>query len=114
MTITLNNVSMKFSNTTAVNQLSVTIPKGELVSILGPSGCGKSTTLFMLAGLYQPTDGSILFNEKDVTKLTPEKRGIGMVFQNYALYPHMTVLQNIMFPLKMHKVNKKQMRKEKR
>lgn len=106
MTITLKNVSMKFSNTTAVNQLSVTIPKGELVSILGPSGCGKSTTLFMLAGLYQPTDGSILFNGKDVTKLTPEKRGIGMVFQNYALYPHMTVLQNIMFPLKMHKVKK--------
>ena len=106
MTITLNNISMKFLNTTAVNQLNITIPKGELVSILGPSGCGKSTTLFMLAGLYQPTDGAILFNGKDVTKLTPEKRGIGMVFQNYALYPHMTVLQNIMFPLKMHKVNK--------
>ncbi|MFJ8064327.1 ABC transporter ATP-binding protein [Psychrobacillus sp. NPDC096426] len=112
MTITLNNISMKFNNTTAVNQLSVTIPKGELVSILGPSGCGKSTTLFMLAGLYQPTDGSILFNDKDVTKLTPEKREIGMVFQNYALYPHMTVLQNIMFPLKMHKVKKAEAKKK--
>lgn len=112
MTITLNNISMKFLNTTAVNQLTVTIPKGELVSILGPSGCGKSTTLFMLAGLYQPTDGAILFNGKDVTKLTPEKRGIGMVFQNYALYPHMTVLQNIMFPLKMHKVKKAEAKKK--
>lgn len=112
MTITLHNISMKFNHTTAVNQLSVTLPKGELVSILGPSGCGKSTTLFMLAGLYQPTDGSILFNDKDVTKLTPEKRGIGMVFQNYALYPHMTVLQNIMFPLKMHKVKKVEAKKK--
>ncbi|SES40726.1 ABC transporter ATP-binding protein [Psychrobacillus sp. OK032] len=112
MTITLHNISMKFNNTTAVNQLSVTIPKGELVSILGPSGCGKSTTLFMLAGLYEPTGGSILFNDKDVTKLTPEKRGIGMVFQNYALYPHMTVLQNIMFPLKMHKMKKAEAKKK--
>lgn len=110
--ITLKNLSMKFANTTAVDQLSVTFPKGKLVSILGPSGCGKSTTLFMIAGLHQPTSGSILFNDKDVTQLSPEKRGIGMVFQHYALYPHMTVLQNIMFPLKMHKVNKQKARQK--
>lgn len=99
---------MKFDDVTAVDRLNVTIEEGKLVSLLGPSGCGKSTTLFMLAGLYQPTSGELYFGDQLVNKVEPEKRGIGMVFQNYALYPHMTVLKNIMFPLKMEKVPKKE------
>lgn len=83
----------------AVNDMNIEIPSGKLVGLLGPSGCGKSTTLFMLSGLETPTLGRILFDEQDVTTLAPERRGIGLVFQNYALYPHMTVEQNIMFPL---------------
>ena len=85
--------------TIAVNNLSFTIPDGHLVGLLGPSGCGKSTTLFLLAGLHEPTSGKIFFGDEDVTALPPEKRGIGLVFQNYALYPHMSVYDNIAFPL---------------
>ena len=83
----------------AVNNFTFTIPDGKLVGLLGPSGCGKSTTLYMISGLQQPTSGKIFFGEEDVTDLSPENRGIGLVFQNYALYPHMTVRQNILFPL---------------
>ena len=83
----------------AVNNFTFTIPDGKLVGLLGPSGCGKSTTLYMISGLQQPSSGKIFFGEEDVTELAPEHRGIGLVFQNYALYPHMTVKQNIMFPL---------------
>ena len=83
----------------AVNNFTFEIPDGKLVGLLGPSGCGKSTTLYMISGLQKPTSGKIFFGEEDVTELTPENRGIGLVFQNYALYPHMTVKQNIMFPL---------------
>ena len=83
----------------AVNDMNIEIPSGKLIGLLGPSGCGKSTTLFMLSGLEKPSSGSIIFEDEDVTDLAPEKRGIGLVFQNYALYPHMTVEQNIMFPL---------------
>jgi len=89
--------------TIAVNNMNVTIPSGHLVGLLGPSGCGKSTTLFMLAGLYAPTRGKIFFGQDDVTQLPPEKRDIGLVFQNYALYPHMTVYDNIAFPLRNSK-----------
>ena len=83
----------------AVNDFTFTIPDGKLVGLLGPSGCGKSTTLYMISGLQQPTSGRIFFGEEDVTDLSPVNRGIGLVFQNYALYPHMTVKQNILFPL---------------
>ena len=83
----------------AVNDFSFEIPDGKLVGLLGPSGCGKSTTLYMISGLQQPSGGKILFGEDDVTDLPAEARGVGLVFQNYALYPHMTVKQNIMFPL---------------
>ncbi len=83
----------------AVNNFTFTIPDGKLVGLLGPSGCGKSTTLYMISGLQQPTSGKIFFGDEDVTDLSPENRGIGLVFQNYALYPHMTVQQNILFPL---------------
>ena len=83
----------------AVNNFTFTIPDGQLVGLLGPSGCGKSTTLYMIRGLQQPSGGKILFGDDDVTNLAAEARGVGLVFQNYALYPHMTVKQNIMFPL---------------
>ena len=83
----------------AVNNFTFTIPDGKLVGLLGPSGCGKSTTLYMISGLQKPSGGKILFGEDDVTDLPAESRGVGLVFQNYALYPHMTVKQNIMFPL---------------
>ena len=83
----------------AVNDFTFTIPDGKLVGLLGPSGCGKSTTLYMICGLEKPTRGKIFFGDDDVTDLPPEHRGVGLVFQNYALYPHMTVKQNILFPL---------------
>ena len=83
----------------AVNDFTFEIPDGKLIGLLGPSGCGKSTTLYMISGLQKPTGGKIFFGDDDVTELSPENRGIGLVFQNYALYPHMTVKQNIMFPL---------------
>ncbi len=83
----------------AVNDFTFDIPDGKLIGLLGPSGCGKSTTLYMISGLQKPTSGKIFFGEDDVTELSTENRGIGLVFQNYALYPHMTVKQNILFPL---------------
>lgn len=83
----------------AVNDFTFEIPDGKLIGLLGPSGCGKSTTLNLISGLLQPTSGKIFFGENDVTDLPPENRGIGLVFQNYALYPHLTVKQNILFPL---------------
>ena len=83
----------------AVNDFTFTIPDGKLIGLLGPSGCGKSTTLYMISGLQKPSGGKIFFGEDDVTDLPAEQRGVGLVFQNYALYPHMTVKQNILFPL---------------
>lgn len=83
----------------AVNDFTFTIPDGKLIGLLGPSGCGKSTTLYMISGLQKPSGGKIFFGEDDVTELSAENRGVGLVFQNYALYPHMTVKQNILFPL---------------
>ena len=106
MKIELQNLTKKFpargrkgGEVTAVNDFSFEIPDGELIALLGPSGCGKSTTLNMICGLEKPTGGRIFFGKEDVTALPPELRGVGMVFQNYALYPHLTVRQNILFPL---------------
>ena len=107
MKIVLEHISKRYPNRdkkvggvfTAVDDFDLTIPDGKLVGLLGPSGCGKSTTLNMICGLETPTEGKIWFGDTDVTKLTPELRGVGMVFQSYALYPHLTVRQNIMFPL---------------
>ena len=87
------------SEVVAVNDFTFEIPDGKLIGLLGPSGCGKSTTLYMISGLQKPSGGKIFFGDDDVTELSTENRGIGLVFQNYALYPHMTVKQNIMFPL---------------
>ena len=83
----------------AVNDFTFEIPDGKLIGLLGPSGCGKSTTLYMISGLQKPSSGKLFFGDDDVTELSTENRGIGLVFQNYALYPHMTVKQNILFPL---------------
>ncbi len=83
----------------AVNDFTFEIPDGKLIGLLGPSGCGKSTTLYMISGLQKPTGGKIFFGDDDVTELSAENRGVGLVFQNYALYPHLTVKQNILFPL---------------
>ena len=106
MKVTIKDLTKKFPGrgrkdpeVTAVNDFDFEIPSGELVGLLGPSGCGKSTTLLMICGLLKPTEGRIFFDEEDVTDVLPEERGVGLVFQNYALYPHMTVEQNIMFPL---------------
>lgn len=112
MKIVLKNLTKVFTNkktqseVRAVDNLDIEIPDGKLVGLLGPSGCGKSTTLFMISGLQVPTSGQIFFGDAEVTHLAAEKRGIGLVFQNYALYPHMTVLKNITFPLTNQKVSK--------
>ena len=97
--LTKSFIGKKGSKTTAVKDMSFVVPDGKLVGLLGPSGCGKSTTLYMIAGLHKPTDGHIWFGDEDVTNVPPENRGIGLVFQNYALYPHFSVKQNITFPL---------------
>ncbi|MDO4299053.1 MAG: ABC transporter ATP-binding protein [Lachnospiraceae bacterium] len=106
MKVVLQNLTKKFpgrskndKEVTAVNDFNFEIPDGRLIGLLGPSGCGKSTTLHLLSGLQKPTSGRIFFGEDDVTGLPAEKRGVGVVFQNYALYPHLTVKQNILFPL---------------
>ncbi|MBR5022133.1 MAG: ABC transporter ATP-binding protein [Oscillospiraceae bacterium] len=106
MKVTLEHTTKKFpgfnrkqTDVVAVNDVNLEIPDGLLVGLLGPSGCGKSTTLNLLSGLLKPSSGKIFFGEDDVTNLPPENRGVGLVFQNYALYPHLTVLQNIIFPL---------------
>ena len=91
--------SKKGEEVVAVNDFTFEIPDGQLIGLLGPSGCGKSTTLNLICGLETPTSGHIFFGEDDVTRLPPENRGVGLVFQNYALYPHLTVRQNILFPL---------------
>ena len=108
MKITLEHLTKKYGSAVAVNDLSVTIESGKLIALLGPSGCGKSTILNMLSGILPATEGRILFDDRDVTNLPPEKRNVGLVFQNYALYPHMTVLENICFPLEIKRVPKKQ------
>ena len=97
----------------AVNDFSFEIPDGKLIGLLGPSGCGKSTTLYMISGLQKPTSGKIFFGDDDVTELSTENRGIGLVFQNYALSPDMTVKQNILFPLENLKGKDKLTKEEK-
>ena len=97
----------KGTEVTAVDHFNFEIPDGQLIGLLGPSGCGKSTTLNLISGLETPTSGRILFGDEDVTALPPEARGVGLVFQNYALYPHLTVEENIIFPLQNLKGSKK-------
>jgi ABC-type sugar transport system ATPase subunit len=101
MRVVLDGLSKQFGPVKAVDSLDLQIDSGEFVSFLGPSGCGKTTTLLMVAGIYRPTNGAIVFGERRVEHLLPKDRGIGMVFQSYALYPHMTVAENIGFPLEL-------------
>ena len=104
--------SKKGEEVTAVSDFTFEIPDGKLIGLLGPSGCGKSTTLNLICGLETPTSGHIFFGEDDVTRLPPENRGVGLVFQNYALYPHLTVRQNILFPLQNLKGSEKLSKQE--
>lgn len=106
MQVRFEDVTLKFGDKTVLDNINFTLPSSELISFLGPSGSGKSTTLYLISGLLDATSGKIFFDDQEVTKLDPVKRGVGLVFQNYALYPHLTVLENIMFPLKMAKVPK--------
>ncbi len=107
--IQLENITKKFGELTAVNDVSLEVSDGEFVALLGPSGCGKTTTLRLIAGLEVPNEGRILIGDKEVTKLPPRERDIAMVFQDYALYPHMTLLDNIGYPLKVRGVAKPDM-----
>jgi ABC-type sugar transport system ATPase subunit len=106
MQVTLENLTKKFGNVVGVEDLSLEIKEGEFVAFLGPSGCGKTTTLLMIAGIYKPTAGIIRFGERIVNQLPPKDRNIGMVFQSYALYPHMTVFGNMSYPLKLKGIPK--------
>lgn len=119
MKIVLEHLTKKFpargkkgEEVTAVRDFTFEIPDGSLIGLLGPSGCGKSTALNLLCGLEAPTEGKIYFGDTDVTDMPPELRGVGMVFQNYALYPHLTVRQNILFPLENLKGKQKLSKEE--
>lgn len=108
MQVTIENLTKKFGDVIGAENLSLDIKDGEFVAFLGPSGCGKTTTLLMLAGIYKPTSGTIRFGDTVVNRLSPRDRNIGMVFQSYALYPHMTVYKNIGYPLKLKNMQKKE------
>ncbi len=107
--VILGDVSKVFAGVTAVDQVNLTIADGEFFALLGPSGCGKTTTLRMIAGLETPTHGRIQIGERDVTELPPRDRDVAMVFQDYALYPHMTLLDNIGYPLKVRGVSRSEL-----
>jgi inositol-phosphate transport system ATP-binding protein len=109
MKVLLQNLSKHFGSVVAVDNVTLDIKDGEFAAFLGPSGCGKTTTLLMVAGIYKPTDGIVQFDERVVNHLTPRDRKIGMVFQSYALYPHMTVYQNLSFPMRLAKVPRSEM-----
>jgi iron(III) transport system ATP-binding protein len=98
--LALNSVSKRFGTTAAVADVSVAVERGEFFGLLGPSGCGKTTTLRIIAGLESPDTGSVEFDGRDITRLPSEKRGFGMVFQNYALFPHLNVFENVAFGLR--------------
>jgi putative spermidine/putrescine transport system ATP-binding protein len=102
--VSLERIRKQFGSSVAVSDFSLDIADGELVTLLGPSGCGKTTTLRMIAGFVDPTAGTIFIGGKDVTRVPVHKRNTGMVFQRYALFPHMTVAENVAFGMEMHKV----------
>src|SRR5213075_3059586 len=99
MSVSLSNLTKSFGNSVVVDNVSLEIGDGEFLVFLGPSGCGKTTTLRMIAGLEQPTAGDIRIDGQTVNDVPPQRRDIAMVFQSYALYPHLTVAQNIAYPL---------------
>ncbi len=108
MEVRIEDLVKRFGDVVAVNHVNATFESGKLIALLGPSGCGKSTMLNMLSGILPVSEGKIYFDDQEVTSLSPDKREVGLVFQNYALYPHMTVLQNICFPLKIKRIPKKE------
>ena len=108
--VELSGLTKRYGETLAVDDVSLRVDEGEFFSLLGPSGCGKTTTLRMIAGFVRPNEGRIFIGGEDMTLLPPEKRGIGIVFQNYAIFPHMTAFDNIAFGLKMRKVPKREIR----
>lgn len=112
MEITVTSLGRSFGSRQALQNIDLTFPSGQLTSILGPSGCGKSTMLNIIAGILEPTSGAVSYGGKDVTSLPPEKRNLGFVFQNYALYPHLTVAQNIGYPLRFVRGMSKQEKRE--
>ncbi|MGN0711571.1 MAG: ABC transporter ATP-binding protein [Anaerovoracaceae bacterium] len=110
--ITIKDLTKSYGENTVVNHISMDIPDGRLVSILGPSGCGKTTTLRMIAGFEEPDSGEIYFDEEDITAVNVNKRNIGMVFQSYALFPHMTVEQNVAYGLEQRNFTKEQIKEK--
>ena len=108
--VEISGLTKRYGETLAVDDVSLRVDEGEFFSLLGPSGCGKTTTLRMIAGFVRPNEGRVLIGGEDMTLLPPEKRGIGIVFQNYAIFPHMTVFDNIAFGLKMRKIPKREIR----
>ena len=107
----LINLVKRYGKTVAVNQINLEIEDGEIMTLLGPSGCGKTTTLRCIAGFLIPEEGEIYLGEQQMANLAPEKRGIGFVFQNYALWPHMTVFDNLAFGLKLRRIAKSEIKK---
>lgn len=106
--VSINNVTHRFDNENVLNNINLEIQDGELFTLLGPSGCGKTTLLRIIAGFIKPSEGDIYLSNKNITNLSPELRNIGIVFQSYALFSHMDVLQNVKYGLKLKKLNKKQ------
>src|SRR5450631_2032668 len=104
MRILLDNFTKSFGPLTVIDNMTLEIADGEMLALLGPSGCGKSTTLFAICGIHKVSDGRILFGDRDVTHVPSQQRNVGVVFQSYALYPHMTVAENIAFPLQVKKL----------
>jgi ABC-type sugar transport system ATPase subunit len=110
MQVVLDKLSKRWDDVIGADEISLDIKDGEFVAFLGPSGCGKTTTLLMVAGIYAPTEGTIQFDGQVMNRVPPKNRGIGMVFQSYALYPHMSVFRNISYPLKLQKTDKTEMK----
>ena len=112
VTVRLENVTKRFGKVVAVDNANLEIKDKEFMALLGPSGSGKSTLLYLIAGIYKPTQGRIYFDDMDVTELPPKEHNIGLVFQNWVLYPHMKVFDNIAFPLELKKESKEEIRKK--
>ncbi len=112
MKIELRNFTKRFDGQAVVDNVSLTIESGEMIALLGPSGCGKSTSLFSICGIHRMDEGQLLFGDKDVTNLPSQKRNVGVVFQNYALYPHMSIFENIAFPLVVQKADRATIRRK--
>ncbi len=105
MSLILNNIGRKVSRNWIIRNLNLRVENGQCLALLGPSGCGKSTTLRLIAGLDKPSEGSIILNDKDITSISPVDRKVGMVFQSYALFPHLSIAENLLLGLKIRGIN---------